>query len=185
MGEATADTRRQIDETREALTGTLHELRVRGRRARQVGMRVAVSAAAAGVFAGAAVTTAVVVVRRRDAGPLTRGSKRLPSPAREVAAPTARRADRWLGRRGKRLRSERDHLVDQVAARIAQQYALIERRSNPRWRRTLLRAAEAAASAAATAAVQQVLNRRLRADRQGAGESMEVRDSSRVGVAAG
>ena len=77
MGEATADTRRQIDETREALTGTLHELRVRGRRARQVGMRVAVSAAAAGALAGAAVTAAVIVVRRRDAGPLTRGSKRL------------------------------------------------------------------------------------------------------------
>lgn len=186
MGEATTDTRREIEETRDELTGTLHELRVRGRRAQQVGMKVVVIAAGASAVVGAAITTAVIVLRRREAaGPLTRGSKLLPSAARDVAMPTARSADRWLGRRGKDLRRERDHLVDEVAARIAQQYAIIERRSNPRWRRTVFRAVESGATAAATALVQQVLDRRMRTDRRNADASIELRDSSSMGVAAG
>lgn len=164
MGEATADTRRAIEQTRDDLEDTLHVLRERGREARRLGLQIAGITVAVGAVAGAAVA-GIVVVRRRDAGPLTRGSQRLPSPARRVALPRARSTDRWLGRRGKDLQRGRDQLVDEVALRIAQQYAGIERRSNPMWRRAVARGAEAAAGAAGTAVVRQLLERRGRADR--------------------
>ncbi|MBV8528123.1 MAG: hypothetical protein JOZ75_07390 [Candidatus Dormibacteraeota bacterium] len=167
MGEAATDTRREIEEKRDELTGTLHELRVRGRRARHVGVRVVVIAAGVSAVAGVSVAS-VIIVRRRDSGPLTRGSKRLPSPARKMAVPTARSADRWLGRRGKGLRRGRDELMDEIALRVAQQYAAIERRSNPWWRRALSTGAEAGATAAAGALVQALLRRSKPAHRDNA-----------------
>ena len=171
MGEATSDTRRDIEQTRDDLEDTLHVFRERGRKARRLGLRIAGITTAVGAVAGAAVASAIVV-RRRGAGPLTRGTKLLPSPARRVALPPARSTDRWLGRRGKGLQRGRDQLVDEVALRIAQQYAAIERRGNPMWRRALTRAAEAAAGAAGAAAVQQLLAQRARTDRANVGSAV-------------
>jgi hypothetical protein len=184
VGEAAVDTRREIEETRDELTGTLHQLRDRGRQARQVGVRVLAIAAGVSAATGAAVAT-VIIVRRRDAGPLTRGSKRLPSPARQMAVHTARTADRWLERRGKGLRRGRDELLDEMALRIARQYEGIERRSNPWWRRTAARAVEAGATAAAVTVVQRLMERRPPADRRDDSDSVELRGSPSVGVAVG
>lgn len=184
MGEAATDTRRQIEQTRDELTGTLHQLRDRGRHIGRAGLRVAVITGAVGAAAGAAVV-GVIVMRRRDAGPLTRGSKRLPARARRVAVPPARSTDRWLERRGRRLRQERDRLMDEAALRIAEQYAAVERRGNPLWRRTMTHAAETAATAAAGAVVQRLFERRGRANGTDDGESVELRGpAAHLGAAA-
>lgn len=172
MSEATADTRREIEQTRDVLDNTVHVLRERGREARRLGLRIAGITAAVGAVAGAAAAS-VIVVRRRDAGPLTRVSKVLPSPARRVALPPARSTDRWLGRRGKDVQRGRDQLVDEVALRIAQHYAVIERRSNPMWRRAITRAAEAAAGAAGAAFAQQLIAQRARTGRGTVGGAPE------------
>ena len=171
-GCAVADIQREIEQTPDDRGDTLHVLRERGREGRRLGLRIAGITTAVGAIAGAAAAS-VIVARRRDAGPLTRGSKLLPAPVRRVALPPARSTDRWLGRRGKDLQRGRYQLVDNVALRIAQQLATTERRSNPMLRRAMSRAAEAAAGAAGAAVVQQLIAQRARTDRGNVGGAAE------------
>jgi hypothetical protein len=134
VGETAVDTRRELEETREELDGTIAELRNRGEQAREtVRRRAPLVAAGVVVVAGGAVATVLVVRSRRRSG----------------VVPTVART----------VRSRRDELVELVAARVAEQQARAERRANPLWRRTAAKALETAATVGVAALVRNLVSR--------------------------
>lgn len=165
MGETAADTRQEIEETRAELDGSVRELRVRAGDVRDRGVRVALrigAVAAGGVVSSAAVVGAVLLWRRRRGGRVTRAARRLPVPARPPAVTAARGFERWLGRRSGRLDRQREELMDSLAQRIAENQAKAQRRANPLWRRTAVKALETGATVGATALVRRLVEDRRR-----------------------
>lgn len=161
MGETAADTRREIEETRSELDGTIQELRTRSA---ATGRRVIKGSAVAGGVAAAAGLTAltVVLVTKRRGGPITRAARKLPPAPRSSAVPYARTADRWMQRRSRRLQQQREEFIELLSKRVAEQQAEAERRANPLWRRTLAKALETGATVGLAAVI-----RRLVSDRRG------------------
>jgi hypothetical protein len=166
MGETAADTRREIEDQRNALGSTIGQLRARrGVIAATVKRNAAIAGAA---VAGLAVAVgAGLLVRRHRGGPLAAQARRLPSPLRGRAVPAARGAEGWAARRRATVVRRRDGVIDLLSERIAEQQALAERKANPLWRRTGAKALETAA-AVGTAAL---IRRALSADRREADPS--------------
>ncbi len=157
MGEATADTRHEIERTRAELGDTLTALRSRTVVVRGKVIRVAIIAG--GVLAAAGSTAAVVViVRRRRGGSLTRAARRLPDVTYGVSLPAARASERWMSRRAERAREQREQLVEAVSAKIAENQAQAERRANPLWRRTAAKTLETAASVGVAALIRRAMS---------------------------
>ncbi|HEX6539516.1 MAG TPA: hypothetical protein VF155_10080 [Candidatus Dormibacteraeota bacterium] len=155
MGETAADTRREIEETRSQLDGTIQVLRARagGVRAKAVrGLAIAGGAVAVAGAAGAA----VLVAKRRRGGSISKAARRFPRPARPPAVSAARGFERWLAVRSKRLERQRTELMDSFAKRLADNQAQAQRRANPLWRRTAARALETAATVGVTEVVRKV-----------------------------
>lgn len=165
MGETAADTRREIEETRAELDGSVHELRTRAGEVRAKGVRIGIRAgaiAAGGLASSAAVVGAVVLWRRQRGGRVAQAARRLPVPARPPAVSAARGFERWLGRRTSRLDRQREELMDALAQRIAESQATAQRRANPLWRRTAAKALETGATLGATALVRMLVDGRRR-----------------------
>ena len=156
MGETATDTRQEIERTRRELGTTLAVLRTRTVVIRGRVVRVAMVAGAALSIAGIGVGT-VVLVRRRRGGPVTRAATRLPNVTHDVALPIARSSDRWLTRRAESARRQREQLVEELAARIAENQAQAQRRANPLWRRAASTALETAASVGVAALVRRAM----------------------------
>lgn len=133
MGETAVDTRREVEETREELGGTIAELRNRGEHARQTVKRRAPLVLVGVVAVAGSVVGTVLVVRGRN-------RRRHP-----VRTAVERRVDR--------LRKEREDVVEMLSERIAEHQAQAERRANPLWRRTAAKALETAAVVGVGAAV--------------------------------
>ena len=133
MGETAVDTRREVEETREELGGTIAELRNRSEQAKETVKRRAPLVIAGVVVVAGSVVGAILVVRGRN-------RRRHP-----VRTAVERRVDR--------LRREREDLVELLSERIAEHRAQAERKANPLWRRTAAKALETAAVVGAGAAV--------------------------------
>ncbi|MFN2568887.1 MAG: hypothetical protein ABR564_04720 [Candidatus Dormibacteria bacterium] len=162
MGETSAETRVEIESTREDLNRDLHQLRTRagvlgGRGKKLGGVGGGVAAASGAVFA------ALMLARRRRGGRLTAAGRRLPKPLRSPTTRRARRADRALSGGAESARRGGERLSKSVLRRYADERAEAEKRKNPLWRRT----AEAALKAGAAAGVTQLVRRTLRGRRGG------------------
>lgn len=161
MGETAADTRREIEETRAELDGSVQQLKVRAGNVRDRSVRI--GAIAAGALASAAgVAGGVLVWRRRRGGPVARAARRLPVPARPPAVSAARGFERWLGRRSRQMERQREELMDALAQRVAENQAQAQRRANPLWRRAAVKALETAATVGVTAVVRKLIETRGR-----------------------
>lgn len=156
MGETAADARREIEETRSELGGTVRVLRARAGGVRAKAVRASAVAGGAVVLAGAAGAAALVAKRRRG-GSISRAARRFPRPARPPAVSAARGFERWLAARSKRVERQRTELVDSFARRLADNQAQAERRANPLWRRAVARALETAATVGVTEVVRKVV----------------------------
>jgi len=145
VGQATADARREVEETREELGQTIGELRRRGDRIQQRARRIA-PYVVAGIAAGAGVVVTVVVIRKRRADTLPQKVRSLP----------------------RRMSRRRQEMVEMLAERVAEQQAQAQRRANPLWRRAAAKALETAATAGVAAAVRQatVAGQRRRESRE-------------------
>ena len=156
MGQAATDTRRELEQTRDDLGEHIGELRTRASRAARRSVRAGLIAAGALLTLGASAAAGILVVRRRQPGPVTRGAKQLPRAIRQPALNAARPTDRWLQGRQRRLVQQRDELAQALADRITATQAEAERRANPAWRRALIKGAEAGASVGAAVAVRRL-----------------------------
>lgn len=159
MGETAADTRREIEKTRTELEGTVHGLRDKAGDVRAKSLRIG-AIVGGGVLSAGAATAAVLILMRRRGGPMTKAARRLPGRTRPPAVNAARGFERWLGGRSKRLERQREELLDVFAKRVAENQAEAEKRANPVWRRTALRAAETAATVGVTAVVRKLFEER-------------------------
>jgi len=157
MGETATDTRQEIERTRRELGTTLASLRTRTLVIRGRVIRVVAIAGATLGLAGLGAGT-FVIVRRRRGGAITRAATRLPSVPRNVAVPLARTSDPWLYRRAESARRRREQIVDDLAARIAEQQVQAQRRANPLWRRAASTAFETAASVGVAALVRRAMS---------------------------
>jgi hypothetical protein len=156
MGETAADTRQEIEQTRRELGRTLAQLRARSVVVLGRVVRVVTIAGAALAAAGVAVIP-VVVIRRRNRGTITRVAKRLPNVTRDTALPIARGTDRWLTRRAAAARKQREQIIEELSARIAENQAQAVRRANPLWRRAAATALETAATVGIGALVRRAM----------------------------
>ncbi len=179
MGETAADTRREIERTRRELGTTLAQLRARTVVVRGRVVRVVAVAGAAVGATGIAVAT-VIVVRRRRGGPITRAAKHLPTITQGAAIPAARFSERWLRSRAQAARKQRDEIVEELSARIAENQAQAQRRANPLWRRAAGTALETAASAGVAALVRRAVSQQAR-PRAGVDENQAKNDRDLVG----
>jgi hypothetical protein len=157
MGETATDTRQEIERTRRELGSTLARLRTRTLIIRGHIIRVVAIAGATVGVAGVGAST-FIVLRRRRGGAITRAAAHLPNVPRNVALPVARTSDRWLSRRAESARRRREQIVDDLAARIADQQAQAQRRANPLWRRAASTALETAASVGVAALVRRAMS---------------------------
>jgi hypothetical protein len=157
MGETATDTRQEIERTRRELGTTLAVLRTRTLVIRGRVVRVAMVAGAALSVVGIGVGT-VVLVRSRRGGAITRAATRLPNVTHDVALPIARSSDRWLTRRAGSARRQREQLLEELSARIAENQAQAQRRANPLWRRAASTALETAASVGVAALVRRAMS---------------------------
>jgi hypothetical protein len=134
VGEAAVDTRREVEETREELGGTIAELRNRGERARDTVKRRAPMVAGAVVVLAAGGAGTVLLVRSRRS-----------------------RAESLLQRPVRKLRRQRAELVDAVAERVAEMQAQAERRANPLWRMAAAKGLETLATVGVAAVVRKAV----------------------------
>lgn len=163
MGETAADTRAEIERTRSELGATLSELRSRTVVVRGRVVRVAVIAAGTAAAMGATVA-AVVVLRHRRGGPITRAAKNLPEITHGVALPIARASERWVSRRAQRAQEQREQLIEAISIKIAENQAQAQRRANPLWRRAAGTAIETAASLGVAALIRRAMSERASRD---------------------
>lgn len=187
MGKTAADTRREIEQTRRQLGATVTALRARTVVVRGRAIRVAAIAGGA-LGVGGAGLLAAVLLRRRRGGPLTRAARHLPAVTHDATLPLARSSDRWLRGRAQAVRTRREEIVDDLAARIADNQAQAQRRANPLWRRAAGTALETAASAGMTALVRRALTQPAPASSDAVGQPSstaqpDVTASPKAGVA--
>ncbi len=160
MGETADDTRREIEESRRQLGATLATLRERTVVVRGHVVRVALIGGAAAAGAASLVVATVLVVRSRRGGPITRAAKHLPAIAHDAVLPGARFSDRWLNSRTQAARRQREAIIEELSARIAENQAQAQRRANPLWRRAAGTALETAASVGVAALVRRAMSER-------------------------
>ncbi len=135
MGETAVDTRREVEQTRQELDGTIAELRNRGEQAQAaVKRRAPVVLGGVALVAGGTLATVLVVRSRRRS--------RLPK--------QVQRSVDVLGKR-------REQLVEAIAERVAEQQARALRKADPLWRRTTGKALETAAAVGAAALVRSLV----------------------------
>ena len=163
MGETAADTRAEIERTRSELGATLSELRSRTVVVRGRVVRVAVIAAGTAAAMGATVA-AVVVLRHRRGGPITRAAKNLPEITHGVGLPIARASERWVSRRAQRAQEQGEQLIEAISIKIAENQAQAQRRANPLWRRAAGTAIETAASLGVAALIRRAMSERASRD---------------------